>query len=143
MAIKDGLRTLLLAESSITTLAPAQVIQGKSYSAIFVDKVKQGIKPPFIVISRSGFDPMKTLDGTTGMKSTEIDIECWEYTETEAEALAAAVSAYIKDYSGAAGGSDTIDAVLWDSVNDFKEAEDDGKDLWRFVTVLNLTIQHH
>lgn len=143
MAIKDGLRTLLLAQSSITTLAPAQTIKGQSISGIFVDRPIQGFKPPFIVISRAGHDPYKAFDGTTGLRSTEIDIDCFEYTEPEAEALATAVSDYLKDYTGAAGGSDTIDAVLWDDVNDFVNSEQDGKDLWRFAVTLSFTIQHH
>lgn len=143
MAIKDGLRTLLLTQSSITTLCPAQTIQGISYSGIFVDKVKQGFKPPYVLISRIGHDPFKSLDGTSGLAATEIDIDCVEYTEPEAEALADAVKAYLKDYTGAAGASDTIDAVLLDDINDFQACETDGKDLWRFAVTLSFTIQHH
>lgn len=142
MAIKTGLRTLLLAQSSITTLAPAQTVGGKSYDSIFVEKIKQGVKPPCIVITRNGYDPMKTLDGTSGMASSEIDIECYESTEPKAQALAKAVSDYLKDYSGAAGGSDTINAVLWDGINEFETEEQDAKDNWRYAVVLNFTIQH-
>ena len=133
MALKTGLRTLLLAESSITTLSPV----------VYVETVAQGIKPPYIVISSTGHDPMKALDGTTGMEETEIDIECVEYTDAEAEALAKAVSDYLKDYSGAAGASDTIDAVLWDSKTMFVGQEQDGKNLWRFNVQLSFTIFHH
>ena len=142
MAIKDGIRTLLLAQSSITTLAPAQTVGSKSYGAIFVDKVKQGIVPPFIEISRTGSDAMPAMDGTTGMKSTEIDIDCWEWTEPKAEALATVVSEFLKDYSGSAG-SDVIDSVLWEDTNDFKEPEQGGSDKWRYAVTLSFTIQHH
>jgi hypothetical protein len=143
MALKTGLRTLLLAQSSITTLCPAQTLQGISYPAICVEALPQGMKPPYIVISSTGHDPMKALDGTTGMASTEIDIECVEYTDDQAEALAKAVSDYLKDYTGAAGSSDTIDAVLWDSKTTFVGQEQDGKNLWRFNVQLSFTIQHH
>lgn len=141
MAIKDSLRTLLLAQSSITTLAPAQTISSKSYDAIFVETVKQGIKPPYIVITDNDFDPMKTLDGTTGMGMSDIDIECHEWTETEAEALAKAVTDYLKDYSGAAG-SDTIYAVLWNNKQAFAGQEQDGSNKWRVAITLNFEIQH-
>lgn len=143
MAIKDGLRTLMLAESTITALCPAQTLKGLSLSAVFVDKAEQGAKPPFIIISRIGSDPMLALDGTYGMKSTEIDIDCYEATPTKAEALATAVSTYLDDYTGAAGGSDTIDAVMLEDTNDFLVPEEDGKDNLRHVVTLSFTIQHH
>lgn len=143
MAIKAGLRTLLLAQSSITTLCPAQTVGGTSRDAIFVNKALQGIKPPYIIISRIGHDPYKRLDGTTGMTATEIDIDCYEYTEPEAEAMAVVVKDFLKDYSGAAGASDTIDAVLLDDVNDFINPEESGGDVWRHAVTLSFTIQHH
>jgi hypothetical protein len=37
VAIETGLRTLLLAQSSITTLAPAQTVGGLSIDAVFLD----------------------------------------------------------------------------------------------------------
>lgn len=143
MAIKDGIRTLLLAQSSITTLAPAQTVGKKSIDAIFVDKIYQGFKPPYIMISRTGFDPRATLGTTTGIQETEIDIDCFAYTETLAEALAKAVSDYFKDYSGAAGGSDTIDSVEWDDINDFQNDEGNGGDCWRHAVTLSFTVLHH
>ena len=143
MAIKSGLRTLLLAEATITALCPAQTLKGVSRDSIFVDKAAQGAKPPFIIISRIGSDPLLALDGTYGMRSTEIDIDCYEATGPEAESLATAVSNYLDDYSGAAGGSDTIDAVLLDDTNDFLVPEEDGKDNIRHVVTLSFTIQHH
>lgn len=143
MAIKTGLRTLLLAQSSITTLCPAQTVSGKSYSAIFVEKVKQGFKPPYIVISDTSHDPMNTLDGLTGMGNSEIDIECVEFTEPEAQVLAKAVSDYLRNYTGAAGASDTVDAVQWTNRQTFTgKDETDAADVWRFNVVLTFDIQH-
>lgn len=143
MALKAGLRTLLLAQSSITTLAPAQTIGGKSYDGIFVEKVKQGFKPPYILITDTSLDPMNTLDGMTGMGDSEIDIECVEYTEPEAEALAKAVSDYLRNYTGAAGGSDTIDAVRWENKQSFTGKDDsDSRDVWLFNVTLTFQIHH-
>lgn len=143
MALKNGLRTLLLAESSITSLVPAQTVDGDSVSAIFVTTADQGAKVPYLVISRTGHDPMKAMDGTTGMAQTDIDIDCYAGTPAEADALATAVEAYLKDYSGAAGGSDTIDCVLFEDKNDFENTEGDGNDQWRYVVTLSFTIFHH
>lgn len=143
MALKDGLRTLLLAQSSITTLCPAQTHDRRSLDAIFVDKIYQGFKPPYIVISRIGFDALRTLGSTTGMRKTEIDIDCFAYTEPLAEALSVAVSDYFKDYSGAAGSSDTVDSVEWMDINDFQNPEDDGGDVWRHAVTLTFSVLHH
>lgn len=142
MAIKTGLRTLLLAQSSITTLAPAQTIRGVSVPAVFVNKVPQGFVPPYLRITRIRHDPLKALDGTTGMAESEIDIDCYESTEPEAEALAKAVSDYLKDYSGAAGGSDTIDAVYWDDVGEFEVKAPGATDEFYQVVTLTFTIHH-
>lgn len=143
MSIKTGLRTLLLAESTVTALCPSQTIKGASRGSIFVRKAEQGAKPPFIIITRIDNDPLLALDGTYGMESSEVDIDCYEYTDVKAEALADAVSDYLDDFSGAAGGSDTIDAVLLESRNDFEVPEDDGSDRVRYVVTLSFTIQHH
>lgn len=143
MAIKDGIKTLLLAQSSITTLCPAQTVQKNSFGAIFVDAIKQGIVPPYIKISRTGFDPMECLDGTAGMGSTDIEIECLAYEEPDAAALAKAVSDYFKDYYGAAGASDTIDCVNWTGVSDDVIPEGNGGDIFRYAVKLQFTVMHH
>ena len=142
MAIKDGLRSLLLAQSSITSLCPAQVIGKKTVNAIFVDTIYQGIKPPYITVSRTGSNPRGSLDGTTGIKESEIDVDCFADTETLAEALSVSVSNALKDYTGVAGVNDTIDAVDWNDTNDFQNPEV-GQDLWRHAVTLSFTIFHH
>lgn len=142
MAIETGLRTLLLAESTITALAPAQTIKGQSIDAIFNEYAEQGFLPPFILISLIDFDPMKHLGGTTGMETTEIDIDCYERTYPRALALAKAVSDYLKDYTGAAGGSDTINAVLWEDKRYDKIFDADGRDVRQHIMGLNFRIQH-
>ena len=53
MAIETGLRTLLLAQASITAIAPAQTIGGISYPAIFTEYPEQSFQAPFIVISQT------------------------------------------------------------------------------------------
>lgn len=139
MALKDGIRTLLLAQSSITTLCPAQ----SSINCIFVDTVKQGVNPPYIRIRRAKHDPMSCLDGTYGMASSDIEIECVSFTEPGSAAIAKAVTDFFKDYSGAAGASDTIDAVIWDDTADSNIQDQGGDDVYRYSTKLKFVVQHH
>lgn len=142
MAIKDGLRTLLSGQASITSLVPAQVMKnGATVNRFFVDKIAQGIIPPYIVISRTRVDPRKTLGTTTGIVESEIDVDCFADTEPLAEAISAAVSSFLKDYTGPAGVLDTIRAVEWDDTNDFQNPEV-GQDVWRHAVTLTFTIHH-
>jgi len=143
MALEAGLRTLLLAQSPITTLCPAQIVKGVSHYGVFVGRAAQGFAPPFIVITRTEHDPYATLDGTTGMGSSEIDIDCFEATHTKAEALATAVVDFLKDYSGAAGATDIIDAVILLNRRSFQTQAGSGNDEWQYVVTLTFQIQHH
>ena len=143
MAIEIGLRTLLLAESTVTALAPAQTIGGISFDAIFNENPVQGFLCPFVLVSQISHDPWKHLGTTTGISSTEFDIDCYARTYPAAKALAAAVSLYLKDYVGVAGASDTIDAVLWENETFSAIYDDDGRDVRQYIVSLNFDIQHH
>ena len=141
MTIKDGLRTLLLAQSSITTLAPAQTVSRQSISAIFVESAMQGFIPPFIHIERTSFTPLRFINTTTTAGISEIEIDCYENTEPLAEALALAVANYIKDFSGTAGSA-TIHRVNWTGSMNFRTEENDGGDVRRHIATLNLSVFH-
>jgi hypothetical protein len=140
--IEAGIRTLLLSQSSITTLVPNQIIDKTTFQPIFDQEVKEGIKPPFIAIERDSRDPMGALDGTYGMMSSEITVHCVGTSPSKADAIANAVTDYFKDYKGAAG-SDTIDAVIWnDSPTDQYQPPDGSEVAWKSVD-LEFTVQHH
>lgn len=143
MAIKDGIRTLLLTQSSITTLCPAQTVRGSSIDCVFVDTIKQGINPPYIKIIMTKHDPRPCLDGTNIAASTGIEIEAVAFTEPSATAIAKAVSDFFKDYSGAAGASDTIDDVWWYDTVDSNTPEQSGEDVYRYSSLLKFTVNHH
>jgi hypothetical protein len=126
MAIEIGLRTLLLAQASITTLAPAQTVGGVAFEAVFLDNPAEGVKPPYVIITQTGHDPYKRLDGTGGtLRKTELDIDC-----------------YASNYVGAAGASDTINAVLWENARDDTISTGDGRDQRHYVRSLQFSIQH-
>lgn len=112
MPLETGLKTLLLAQSSITSLVPAQSIGGTTYNGIFNESPEQGFVLPYILIHQIDCDPMVALDGTSGMMDYEFDIDCYATKYATALAIADAVADYLKDYSGAAGSS-TINSVVW------------------------------
>lgn len=110
MSLEAGLRTLLLAQSSITALVPARTIGGTSYSGIFVNNPTQNFDPPYVLIKNTDG---KNVCLNNSAVNHEIDIECCANKDDDAIAIGAAVNTFLETYSGAAGASDTIDMVIW------------------------------
>ena len=143
MAIETGLRTLLLAQSSITTLAPSQTVGGVSFPCVFLDHPAEGVKPPYVLITQMSHDPYKRMDGTGGtLRMTDFDIDCYATNRPASIALATAVEVFLRDYVGAAGASDTINAVLHDDTVDDVVNTGDGRDQRHYVRSLSFRIQH-
>jgi hypothetical protein len=141
MSIETNLRTLLLAQSSITTLVPAQTIGGTSYPGIFDEHPVQGFKPPFILISLIDDDPMLTLGTTGGLEKTSIDIDCYAFSKPAAYAIGSAVKAFLQDYKGAAG-TGTISAVEYQGRRYDAIYEAQGRDVREHIVSLNFEIYH-
>lgn len=142
MALPSSLRTLLLAQSAITAIAaPRTIGQTANVPGVFVERAMQGFRPPYIVITEIDHDPMKHLGSTTGMASSDIDIDCYGDTWPTADSLADAVADFLKDYSGAAS-TDTINAVLWEGRQREALEPGDGSDTWRYLVSLSFTMQH-
>ena len=142
MSIETSLRTLLLAQSSITTLAPAQTIGGVAFAGVFLDHNAEGFAAPFVTITLIDHDPYKRFDGTGGtLRMSEFDIDCYCSNRPASIALADAVETFLNDYSGAAG-SDTIDAVLFQSKRDDIVYLGDGRDQRHYIRSLSYQIQH-
>ena len=142
MAIELGLRSLLLSQGTLTSLAPARVIDGKRFDAVFCEHSVQGFDPPFILISIIDHDPLKTLDGTTGLAFTEIDVDCYALSYPAARALADVVTAFLKDYTGYAGVNDLIKAVLWDRQRYDVLPEAQGRDVRQHIISSTFTFHH-
>lgn len=140
--IDTGLRTLLAAQSSITSLAPSQTIEGISRPSIFNEEPPQGAALPFIVITQTDHDPLPTLDGTYGMEMTTFSIDCYTNELPAGQTLRKAVSDFLKDYSGAAGASDTINAVIWQGNSYRKLVNPDGTDTRQRIASSSYLIQH-
>ena len=111
--LTHGIRTLLLAQAAITTLAPSQVVKGVTYPAVFCDNPVEDMIPPYIVLISNKTDPCLTLDAvinTSGV-SDDIDIVAVGYSIVDARALGQAVQTFFDDYEGPAGSDDTVLAV--------------------------------
>lgn len=129
--LPDGIRTYLLTQTTVTALAPSQVVSGIPFPAVFVDNPPQGVVPPYVKIVSNGTDPMMTLDPTYNdtLIGDDIDFVCYGTSATNARALSDAVQAVFQDYSGAAGSSNTIKAVTWTDENYGYDYPDDGRDV--------------
>lgn len=129
MALTMGLRTLLLAQTSITTLAPTQIVGGITLPAVMCDNTNQGMKPPWVIVnSDDEDDPVATLDGTI---CEDISIDSVAFSEQAARALNAAVKSYLEPFVGtatAAGVTDTIQGVFWQDQNYSYDYPPDGGD---------------
>ena len=139
--IEAGLRTLLMEEATIAALAQPRAIDGISFPAVFVDVPVQGFAPPFLVISVIDTDPLVAMDGTSGLMDQAVSIDAYHPDSGNSKALAAAVSDFLKDYTGPAG-DDTINAVIWKNATDHQIWTQDGRDVRYYVRSLSFRIQH-
>jgi len=142
MPITTGLRSLLLTRSDITAIAKPRKIGGITFSGVFNEYPSQGVVPAFVLISQTDLDPLVALDGTYGLRSNEFDFDCYSRSFPEAEQLGDLVESFIKDYTGPAGPSDTIKAVIFESRRYDKVVEEQGGDQRQHVQSISVTIQH-
>lgn len=134
MAIDTDLITLLAAEASINSLL-------STTTSFYTDKTDQNGEMPYVVVTQLDEDPLLMLSGTTGLAIAEIDIDCVASSRVTANAVFAAVKAYIKDYSGAAGAS-TVRAVLLNGLATDAIPIGQGTENYKFVKTLNLQVQY-
>lgn len=142
MAIETGLRTLLLGETSIASLVPPQTIGGIRFYGVFNEDPAQGFKPPFILVAQTGVNPWLTLGTSLGTHATDFDIDCYAYEHEDAIAIAAAVQTFFQDYTGAAGASNRILAVLWQGQRHDAIYEAEGRDVRQHIISTSYTVQH-
>lgn len=142
MPITTGLRTLLLAQPNITAICKPQKLGNTTYPGIFNEFAPEGFKPPYVLISKTDTDPLVVLDGTYGLRFNEFDFECYSRDQVEAESLGDIVETFIKDYTGQAGPSDTIKAVILENRRYDKIFEEQGGDQRQHIQSISVTIQH-
>lgn len=133
MAIDQSLKTLLAAQSSITSLLAAT-------TAIYLDTVDEGAATPYLAITKASGDALPYLSSTSGIQQAEVIVGSVSNSRVTSNAINKAVFDYIKDYSGAAG-SDTINAVdVTDSGASDEVAIGQGTENYKYVTALTLSI---
>ena len=142
MAIETGLRTLLLSQSTITSIVPQQNVEGINVPGVFNESPIQGFRPPYILISKISVDPWLHLGASSGTHATDFDFDCYALTHPLAIQMAAAVKAFLEDYTGLAGADNTIKAVLWQGGRYDRVFEDQGRDVREHIESLSFTIQH-
>lgn len=142
--IEIGLRQLLLEQPSITHIAkPGRASDKHTYDAIFNDYTPEGFPTPFVLIRLIDNDPMGDLTETTGMEATTFEIDAYADEYVTSLKLSKAIRDFLKDYSGAAGGEDIIDAVLLQNTSRNDADENQGRDVRECVKTLTFLIQHH
>ncbi len=142
MPITTGLRTLLLSRTDITTICKPRRIGGISFPGVFNQYPPEGTVPAFVLISQTDMDPFLALDGTYGLRSNDFDFDCYSRSFVEAEQLGDIVESFIKDYTGPAGASDTIKAVIYESRRYDEVFEEQGGDQRQHIQSISVTIQH-
>lgn len=129
--ICEGLRTLLLAQSSVTDTT----------SEIYVTQAPQRAGTPRIVVDRVSDEKYKGLDGYQSAKHCEVDIEVWSTTPTKAAALAKTISDFLDDYTGAAGNETILSSHQIDTSDSF-DYRSSGDDVVDYVTILNFEFHY-
>lgn len=128
--MKSGLVSLLTGESTISNLVGSRV---------YVGNIPQTASYPLILITQMSSNEFGSFDSTADLRAPNFDIDCKADRSVEAEALADAVSAFIKDFTGTAG-SETIRAVELNTRSDSYEPPADGSDVGRYVETLDVDI---
>lgn len=148
MAIETGLRTLLLAQPSITGIAVPQTVGGVTFEGIFNEHPVEGFLPPFVLIAQMEFDPLAHLGATSGLQFTGFDIDAYSRSYPQARDLAKAISDFFfppdgsGDYVGSAGPNDTIKAVIYETRRYDEVFEEQGSDIRQHIFSLSITVQH-
>jgi len=130
--LKAGLISLLTGESTISAIVGSRV---------YISKAPRSAVLPYIIIEQMGSDENQTVDGSTGLRFIEFDIDCKADRSTESETLGNAVRDFIANYTGAAGNQ-TIGAVLLHDESTQYEPPTDGSDTGIYTTLLDVTIQY-
>ena len=130
--MKSGLVSLLANETTISAIVGTR---------IYISKAPQTAALPHIVITQIGSEENQTLDGTTGLRFVDFDIDCKADRSVEAETLGNAVRVFMDDATGTAGSQTITQCLLNDESTDY-EPPVDGSDKGVHVVLIDVTIQY-
>lgn len=141
--IETGLRLLLLAQPSVTSIARPKDAKDVQHEAVFNETAPQGLVTPFVIIRQIDNDPMGTLAETAGLEATTFEIDAVSRGYDDGLRLRKAIDNYLKDYSGPAGPEDVIEAVIMGDKRYENTPEDQGGDTWQHRFTRSFYVQHH
>ena len=93
MSVEGGLRTILLAASGVTDLVSTR---------IYPRLIPAGVDLPAVAYQKLSGNKLHNLSGESGNATPTYEFSCWSEDYDQARAVAAAVMAAFKDYSGTA-----------------------------------------
>tara|TARA_R110002110_G_scaffold238091_1_gene453849 strand:+ start:547 stop:933 length:387 start_codon:yes stop_codon:yes gene_type:complete len=125
----------------VSLLAGESTISAVVGSRVYVSRAPQTAALPYILITQLDSDEYNTLDGTTGLRVLNFDIDCKSNRSVQAMSLGTIVRDFIKDYTGTAG-LQTVKAVQLNSESTEYESPTDGSDSGIHITLLDVSIQY-
>ncbi len=128
----DNLITILTADATITSLVGSRVNVGHAPQAFTL---------PFIVITLTDTDEIQVLDGTTGSRILEYDIDCVAQRSVTAEGIAGAVRNALTNYTGTVNG-DTIHSVSVLAESCAYESPQSGDQVGTYTATTEVVIQY-
>lgn len=128
----DNLITILKADSEIITLVGNRV---------YIGHAPQSAVLPFIVATLTGSDELQVLNGTTGSRILEYDIDCAAARSVTAENISGAVRAALTNYTGTVNG-DTVHAVTVNAETCDYEAPQSGDEIGTHTATIDVAIHY-
>lgn len=125
-----ALTSLLLGNAGITTLVEDRIVW---------KKMEPTAALPRIVLHTIARQTDYNMDGPSGLRSTQVQVDCLGSTYAEALAVANAVSSCLSGYKGTVGTT-KFDGVFQDAMRDSIEDDDTPSDL--FGVSLDFTLWH-
>lgn len=126
---------ILKANSSVTSLLG-------NAANIGAGTVDQKTVPPYVRLSTLSTDPMEDFEGSGGMRMASMDFDCVATKLPAADALADAVEAVIRNYTGTAA-STVIDAVILSGRGNDEIPVQQGSANFYYVATVSADVQYH
>lgn len=128
-----GFRTYLLTKSGVTNLVVAR---------IYPDILPQKPTYPAIVLREISANPHQHLDGSSGMRETRIQVDCWDDDTIGAKAVREQVRLATKPATAATWGTEAVKDIAHDNMDSRAEHRRDGSDLFDRVASIDLIVNH-
>ena len=108
---------------------------------IFSNRTKQGIAPPFMVLTQIEGEHVTHHGGPAGLARSRLQVDCYAETEAVVEALADAVRQLMDTFTGSMGTLDVRDCNLTGE-RDLYEEPTDASDVGKFRISMDFSIWH-